>query len=193
MLRSIYQRISSALKLNRGAKTPHRARPRRLTIESLECRKLLTATLTLNSISDGSFEAPTLAANSYTIAPLGSPWQFTGDTGISGNSSGFTTGNPNAPNGTQVAFLKNNGTISQSVYLDAGVYDLSFLAAQRTNFQTQSQEIEVLVDGAEVGAIVPGSTSVRRLSDAEFRGLDRHARRRTPRHELAVRRQHRLS
>ena len=41
------------------------------------------------------------------------------------------TGNPNAPNGTQVAFLKNNASMSQTVYLDAGVYDLSFLAAQR--------------------------------------------------------------
>ena len=29
------------------------------------------------------------------------------------------------------------------------------LAAQRVNYQTQNQEIEVLIDGAEVGVIVP--------------------------------------
>ena len=157
MLRSIYQRISSALELNRRGEDAAPRPP--ATVDDRESRVPKTVdghTLTLNSISDGSFEAPTLAANSYTIAPASSPWQFTGDTGVSGNASGFTIGNPNAPNGTQVAFLKNNGTISQTVYLDAGVYDLSFLAAQRTNFQTQNQEIEVLVDGAEVGAIVPG-------------------------------------
>ena len=71
---------------------------------------------------------------------------------MSGNASAFTVGNPNAPDGTQVAFIKNNGSISQTVYLDAGVYNLSFLAAQRVNYQTQNQEIEVLIDGAEVGA-----------------------------------------
>ena len=65
MLRSIYQRISGAFRTNRRRKA--RAAPglrsRRLAMESLESRKLMTATtLTFNSISDGSFEAPALAA-----------------------------------------------------------------------------------------------------------------------------------
>ena len=64
-------------------------------------------------------------------------------------------GDPNAPHGTQVAFIKDNASISQTVYLDAGVYNLSLLAAQRINYQTQPQAIEVLVDGAEVGMIIP--------------------------------------
>ena len=37
--------------------------------------------------------------------------------------------------------------MSQTVYLDAGTYQLSFLAAQRAIYQTHYQEIEVLVDG----------------------------------------------
>ena len=157
MLRSIYRGILDAFRTNRH-KTPRRARPRRLMLESLESRKLMTVTtLTANSISDGSFAAPALAAQSYQIAPTSSPWQFSGDAGVSANNSGFTNGNPNAPDGAQVAFLKNNGSISQTVYLQAGVYNLSFVAAQRLNYQTQNQEIEVLVDTTEVGAVVPTS------------------------------------
>jgi len=128
-------------------------------MESLEIRKLLTAALTTNSINDGSFEAPTLAAKAYEVDPASSPWQFSGLAGVSTNGSGFTTGNPNAPQGTQLAFIKNNASMTQSVNLVAGVYDVSFLAAQRLNYQTQDQEIEVLVDGAPYGEIVPAGTA----------------------------------
>ena len=83
------------------------------------------------------------------VAPNGSPWQFSGKAGVSSNGSAFTGGNPNAPDGTQVAFIKNTGSMSQSVYLDAGTYSLSFLAAQRGSYQTQNQQIQVLVDGAK--------------------------------------------
>ena len=74
---------------------------------------------------------------------------------MSSNTSGFTVGNPNAPDGQQVAYIKNNGSISQSVYLAAGFYNISFLAAQRDRHQTQYQSIEVLVDGVEVGTATP--------------------------------------
>ena len=66
MLRSIYQRILDAFRTNsrRRRRAPGAVRcvrPRRLAVESLESRKLLTVTtLTFNSISDGSFEAPAL-------------------------------------------------------------------------------------------------------------------------------------
>ena len=76
---------------------------------------------------------------------------------MSSNDSGFTSGNPNAPNGTQVAFIKNNASISQTVYLDAGVYNLSFLAAQRVNYQTQNQESRSWSMAPDVGLIVPDS------------------------------------
>ncbi len=179
MLRSIYQGILGAFGTNRRRKAQGRARgtqypgsgsrSRRLAIESLESRTLLTVTtLTLNSISDGNFEAPALAAKAYQIAPPSSPWQFSGTAGVSSNASGFTVGNPNAPSGTQVAFLKDTGSIVQTVYLEAGVYNLSFLAAQRGNYQTQNQEIEVLIDGAEAGVVVPTSTAYSGYQTSNF-------------------------
>ena len=110
-------------------------------------------------ISDGSFEQPAAAAATYQLDPSGTPWQFSGIAGVSSNGSPFTAGNPNAPNGTQVALIKGTGSMSQSASLAAGTYSLSFLAAQRANYQSRSQQIQVLVDGAQVALITPVSTS----------------------------------
>jgi len=112
-----------------------------------------------NSISDGSFEVPSLTAATYQYNPTGTPWEFSGSAGVAYNRSGFTTGNASAPDGYQVAFLQATGSISQSVYLDAGAYNISLLAAQRAKCQTSYQQIEVLVDGVCVGTITPTSKS----------------------------------
>jgi hypothetical protein len=111
------------------------------------------------ALGDGSFETPELAAGAYQIAPSGASWQFTGDGGVSSNGSAFTTGNANAPDGTQVAFLKNNATMSQSVYLAAGFYNISFMAAQRNKPQTQYQSLQIWVDNQIVGTITPTGTA----------------------------------
>jgi hypothetical protein len=111
-----------------------------------------------DAIGDGSFEAPGLAAGTYQSAPDGSPWQFSGSAGVSTNGSGFTSYNPNAPNGHQVAFLQGSGSMSQSVYLDAGTYSISFEAAQRAgSYNTQNQQIQILVGSGAAGSVTPVS------------------------------------
>ena len=46
--------------------------------------------------------------------------------------------------------------MSQSVYLQAGTYNLSFLAAQcAASTQTHNEAIQVLVDGAQVALVTP--------------------------------------
>ena len=87
---------------------------------------------------------------------------------MSTNDSGFTAGNPNAPDGNQVAFIKDTGSMSQSVYLAAGIYNLSFMAAQRAKYQTQYESIEILVDGEQVGTATPASTSYGSYQTANF-------------------------
>jgi len=81
--------------------------------------------MTYGSISDGSFEAPAMSICGYEAGPTNCPWLWSGTAGVSANNSGFTRGNPPAPSGTQVAFIKNNASMSQLVYLNAGVYNLS--------------------------------------------------------------------
>ena len=118
-----------------------------------------TVAIESSIIGNGSFETPSLAAGTWQFSPSGSSWQFTGNAGISGNRSAFTAGNPNAPDGTQVGLIKDAGSISQTVQLTAGGYQVSFQAAQRGNWQSQPQQIEVLVDGSLVGTITPSSTA----------------------------------
>ena len=125
------------------------------------------------TIGNAGFEAPNLSINGggfrYSVGSVGTStptftpteaaqtvWNFQGDSGISGNSSGFTSGNPNAPEGLQVGFIQGLGSFSQSVSgFAAGTYAFSFNAAQRVSrggggnngFPTDLQNFQVMVDG----------------------------------------------
>jgi hypothetical protein len=114
--------------------------------------EILGMQLSSNIINDSSFESP-LLGQGYQYNPA-SPWNFEGTAGISGNNTGFTTGNPNAPDGNQVAFVQSGpswiGRVSQSVYLFAGDYTLSFYDAQRGNVTGNAQVLNVQVDSGTV-------------------------------------------
>ena len=126
------------------------------------------------SVGDPDFEAPSVGSGSYAdylYDPTGSPWTFSGGAGVAGNGSGFTSGNPDAPQGTQVAFLQSStGSISQSLDFEVpGSYVVSFQAAQRGNYQVGgNQTIEVLLDGTVVGTITPSGTSYATYSTEPF-------------------------
>jgi len=136
------------------------------------------------SIGDPGFEQPAVGTGAFKYDPTGSPWVFTGGSGISGNNSGFTSGNPPAPQGVQVAFLQGTGSFTQSVAnWAAGSYVLLYDAAQRGNFGVSKENFEVLIDGSVVGTFTPSSTSYQGYSTAaftvtagahtiEFKGLD---------------------
>ncbi len=88
---------------------------------------------------------------------------------MAGNGSGFTAGNPNAPQGSQVAFLQAAGTISQVVnFATAGSYLIGVSAAQRGNKGTSNEEVQVLVDGTVAGTVTPASTSYATYTTASF-------------------------
>lgn len=133
---------------------------------------LTTETIASGQPSNASFEAPSVGSGSfsdYQYNPAGASWTFTGDAGVSGNGSGFTQNNPNAPQGTQVAFLQMaNSSISQSLTISAGTYTLSFESAQRVAYQSGQQNFEVLVDGNVVGQFTPMGSSYVTYSTAPF-------------------------
>ncbi len=83
--------------------------------------------------ADPGFEEVQVGAGQFEYDPTGSPWSFSGSAGIAANNSSFTSGNPPAPQGTQVAFLEQQGgSISQSdADFATGTYELTFDAAQR--------------------------------------------------------------
>jgi hypothetical protein len=122
-------------------------------------------------VSDPGFENPSQGAggSAYQYRPTGSPWTFSGTAGLSGNGSGFTSGNPDAPQGSQVAFLQETGTISQVVnFAAAGSYRISVSAAQRGNYGTSNEKVQVRVDGTVVGTFTPASTSYATDTTASF-------------------------
>ena len=123
---------------------------------------------------DGGFEVPSLGsgASAYQYDPAASPWSFVGYAGVSGNGSGFTAGNPNAPQGNQVAVLQETGSFSQQLTLTAGTYAVRFSAAQRANTQSSRQTFKVLVDGTLVGTFTPSGTSYVALTTSAFTVTD---------------------
>jgi hypothetical protein len=106
---------------------------------------------------DSGFAEPALPDKTFKYAPTDAKWQFVGGAGLSTNGSEFTNGNPPAFEGTQVAFIQNDGSIGQSVGFVAGDYRITFRAAQRDNFNSSVGVFRVDVDGVSVGTIQPVS------------------------------------
>ena len=124
--------------------------------------------------ADAGFELPSAgpagAWGSYVYNPTGTAWSFTGLAGVSANGSGFTEGNPPAPEGAQVGVLQQTGSFSQSVAGWAGgSYVITFDAAQRGNNGGSYQEdFEVLVDGTVVSTFTPPGAAYQGYSTAAF-------------------------
>lgn len=111
--------------------------------------------------NDPDFAQPNVGTGNtaYKYDPIGMPWTYSSTSGVAGNDSDFTNGNPNAPQGTQVAFLQEIGTIDQAVNFTAGTYTISFSAAQRANGNNGGQSVAVMVDGDTVSTFTPSGSS----------------------------------
>jgi hypothetical protein len=128
-----------------------------------------TLTSTPPQVADSGFEYAPAGPVGYAYNPLGSAWSFAGHAGVTANASGFTSGNPNAPEGTQAAFLQETGSFSQTVDgWAAGSYVLSFQAASRGNHGTQLEDFQILIDGQVVGTFEPDSTAYQAYTTARF-------------------------
>jgi hypothetical protein len=118
------------------------------------------------TIADYGFEEPQVGANAFyafAYRPIGTPWTFTGNAGITGNKSGFTAHAANAPEGMQVAFLQTaDAVIAQTLsFAQTGTYTLVFSSASRGGgpLTRQLQVVNVYIDGTSVGTFSPSSTS----------------------------------
>ncbi len=100
------------------------------------------------------FEAPAAAA--YVYNPSGGSWTFSGNSGVAANHSGFTSANPLAPEGVQVAFLQKTCLVSQAVsgFTPGTPYSVLCSAAQR-QYGTLGQTWDVTVDGAAIASFAP--------------------------------------
>jgi RHS repeat-associated protein len=99
-------------------------------------------------VSNGGFETPALASGGWVYQPSGATWTFTGTSGIAKNNSAFTSTNPVAPEGTQVAILQESGRATHPLSLAAGNFSFSLQAAQRGSINSSSQQLLVTIDGS---------------------------------------------
>ena len=115
---------------------------------------------------DGNFENPVMIGSpGYQYRPSGTQWTYAGGSGVARNSTAFTSGNPNAPQGTQVLFLQGGGSsIQQTIGLVAGEYQFQFQAAQRGNHQASSQTFELKIDGVSIQSFTPSGTTYESMS-----------------------------
>jgi hypothetical protein len=116
-------------------------------------------------VANAGFEIPSLGYGGYQSNPSGSSWTFSNRSGIAANGSPLTNNNPNAPQGTQVAFLHKTGSFSQTIKFRAGNYHVSFYAAQR---KKSSQNFQVLIDGQAIGTFTPSSIKYKLYSTSNF-------------------------
>jgi hypothetical protein len=113
-------------------------------------------------LANAGFETPVVGTYQYDIG--GGNWTFSpangaSGSGISANGSGFTVGNPNAPEGVQVAFLQGTGVVSQTLtgLIPGRKYSVAFLAAQRNNVYggQVGQTWNMTIDGAIIASYAP--------------------------------------
>lgn len=123
-------------------------------------------------MANSGFELPVVGGGTYKYNPTGAAWTFAGSSGISGNSSAFTSGNPFAPEGSQVAFLQGGSAsqISQSItgFKAGAYYKIVFKAAQRGNAAQPGQDFDVFVGAQYLGTFRPSGTGYTELSTSAF-------------------------
>jgi alpha-L-rhamnosidase len=119
------------------------------------------ASATPQFVFNYGFETPSVGSFQYN--PSGAGWTFTAQSGNNGagltpNGTLFNSSNPNAPEGTQVAFLQSISTISQAIsgFVPGATYAVTFSAAQRAGqFQQSRQTWDLRLDGSVIASYAP--------------------------------------
>lgn len=122
-----------------------------ITIEA-GALKLEPATTGSVSVPNAGFETPAYAPQGWSYNPSGTAWTFSSSSGTASNNTPWVG---TSPEGVQVAYLQNNGTMSTAVTATSdGHYQLSFLASNRPGYPASG--LVVTLDGLLLGVLPPG-------------------------------------
>ncbi len=125
---------------------------------SIEGANSFEVSATPEFVFNYGFESPVV--NTYVYNPSGASWAFTpqsgnNGSGITANGSLFDSSNPNAPQGSQVAFLQSISTISQVIsgFVPGAKYSVTFSAAQRAGqYEHGGQTWNLAVDNTVIAS-----------------------------------------
>ncbi|TAE75979.1 MAG: hypothetical protein EAZ65_08415 [Verrucomicrobia bacterium] len=113
--------------------------------------KLDPATTGGVSVPNAGFESPAYASQGWSYNPSGTAWTFVSSGGTASNNTPWVG---TSPEGVQVAYLQNNGTMSTEVTASAdGHYRLSFVASNRPGYPASG--LVVTLDGILLGVLPP--------------------------------------
>ncbi len=122
-----------------------------VTIESGSL-KLDPATTGGVTVPNAGFETPAYAPQGWSYNPSGTAWTFSSSSGTASNNTPWVGV---SPEGVQVAYLQNSGTMSAEVSVSSdGHYRLSFLASNRPGYPASG--LVVTLDGVLLGVLPPG-------------------------------------
>ena len=101
------------------------------------------------TIPNATFETPVYGASGWAYNPGGSSWSFTaGRGGIARNGAPWVN---TAPEGAQVGFVQNSGSMSQVISVAVpGSYNFSFKGANRPTYP--ASDLQLLWDGNPIGS-----------------------------------------
>ena len=118
-------------------------------VDQVEIVRVSDGLVITGAVANPGFETNGLAANQYSYNTGGATWAFNSRSGISRSGSGF---NSTAPQGDAVALVQSvwgtDGLLEQPLTLADGIYQVRFLAAQRTSCcgGTYDQKLSVLIN-----------------------------------------------
>ena len=122
--------------------------------------------VTITELANANFQAPAQPAKGYQYGPMTYGWTFSSHAGVQANGSAWSA--PAAPEGgTQTGLLQGVSSVIQSVAMNAGNYNISFYAAQRTS-TGGAQTIAVYVDSTLVGTFSSIPSSFTLLNTKSF-------------------------
>lgn len=113
-------------------------------------------------VKNPSFEEPVISSGGTEVTPHDGGWTFTGSSGIATTDGEYVSANGPAPDGKQVAFLKDKDTFSQQITgLTPGTaYVVSFYAAQRKPVDTgRGQTWSIFINDQIISPFFPGSSA----------------------------------
>jgi Putative esterase len=121
-------------------------------------------------IPNADFEIPQVGPGVHLFDLPDACWWFSADAGICSAGSYFTQKSPELPEGRQVAMVRRQGTLKQTVggFKDGISYVLSLMAAQSGMGTVQHQTIKVILDDSVIGAFTPAGTNFVKFTTAPF-------------------------
>ncbi len=135
-------------------------------LEYLENRCLLSI---LPKVADGNFDMVSVGTgpNAFVYNPVGTPWAFSGNSGIAATDSSLVTDAVNPSDQSQVAFIQGNSSFAQTVkappkltkLFDGYVVEIQYARGNSVGTNPEVFKVGMSANGTDLGALSFSATN----------------------------------